>query len=262
MPTDFLPAVVDRLAELSGVTAVALGGSRAQDQHAPDADYDLGLYYRGRFDPQALRDCGWPGEVSELGGWGGGLFNGGGWLTIDGHRVDVHYRDLDVIESIMADAEQGRFTIEPLMFHLAGIPSYLLLAELAINRTLTGTLPRPDYPAALRKTGPRDWWARADLIFGYAVQGGARGGRYTLSIGLAAQALTCAAHAVAAARGRWVTNEKRLLATAGLDDVDHLITEVPPEPGGAATVIERIRQRCLEELGAAGVPVDGGPVPG
>lgn len=256
MPTDFLPGLADRLTGLPGVVAVALGGSRAQDQHAPDADYDLGLYYRGRFDPQTLRDCGWPGEVSELGGWGGGLFNGGGWLRVDGHQVDVHYRDLGVIESIMAEAEQGRFTIEPLMFHLAGIPSYLLLAELAINRTLTGTLPRPDYPAALRESAPRDWWGRAAMIFQYAIGGGARGGRSTLAIGLAAQAVSCAAHAIAAARGRWVTNEKRLLPAAGLDDVEQLITEVPRDPDAAAIMIDRIRRRCVAELAAAGVPVE------
>ncbi len=257
MPTDFLPALTDRLAALPGVTAVALGGSRAQDQHAPDADYDLGLYYRGRFDPQTLRDCGWPGEVSELGGWGGGLFNGGGWLTVDDHRVDVHYRDLDVIESIMADAEQGRFTIEPLMFHVVGIPSYLLLAELAINRTLTGTLPRPDYPVALRESASREWWSRASMIFGYAIDGGARSGRSTLAIGLTAQAVTGAAHAIAAARGRWVTNEKRLLPAAGLTEVEELITAVPRDPDQAVAVIERIRQRCVEELTAVGVPVAG-----
>jgi hypothetical protein len=49
------------------------------------------VYYRARFDPQTLRDVGWPGEVTEIGGWGG-VFNGGAWLDIDGRRTDVHYR--------------------------------------------------------------------------------------------------------------------------------------------------------------------------
>lgn len=244
MSSDFLSGVVDRLAVLPGVVAVALGGSRAQDQHAPDADYDLGLYYRGTFDPQTLRDCGWPGEVTELGGWGGGLFNGGAWLTIDGRKVDVIYRDLDRIESIMAEAEQGRFTTEPLMFHLAGFPSYLLLAELAVNRTLVGSLPRPDYPAALRISARRIWWDRAKLIFDYAVSGAAKQGRYAYAIGLAAQATMQTAHAIAAARGQWVTNEKRLLSIAGLDDVNSMITDVAADPDQAVAVIDRMRDRC------------------
>ena len=73
----FLDLLSDRLAALRGVVAVSLGGSRAQRTHRPDSDWDLSIYYRGRFDPQDLRDVGWPGEVSEIGGWGGGVFNGG-----------------------------------------------------------------------------------------------------------------------------------------------------------------------------------------
>lgn len=251
MPAEFLPGLADRLAGLPGVVAVALGGSRAQGQDAPDADYDLGLYYRGRFDPQDLRDCGWSGTVTELGGWGGGIFNGGGWLLVDGHRVDVHYRDIDRIESVMAEAEQGRFTVEPLMFHLAGIPSYLLLAELSINRALVGTLPRPEYPAALRRSAPRDWWGRAEETFAYAIAGGARRGAATLALGLTGQAVAYAAHGIAAARGRWVTNEKRLLVTAGLTGCDRMITEAMPDPDAMVGVIERIRDRCAAELADA-----------
>lgn len=128
---DFLSSVTDQLAALPGVLAVTLGGSRAQGTHRADSDWDMSVYYRGTFDPQHLRDVGWPGEVSELGGWGGGIYNGGAWLRIDGRPVDVHYRDLDVVDRVLAEARLGRFQIERLQFHLAGIPTYLLLAELA-----------------------------------------------------------------------------------------------------------------------------------
>jgi hypothetical protein len=60
------------------------------------------VYYRGHFDPQTLRDVGWPGEITA--------------------------------------SRAGRFRIEPLMFHLAGIPSYLVLAELAVKRVLRGVV--------------------------------------------------------------------------------------------------------------------------
>ena len=95
-----------------GGTAVALGGSRAQGTHRPDSDWDFAIYYRDQFDPQELRDLGWPGEVSEVGGWGGGVFNGGAWLTIDGRRADVHYRDLVSVEHELAEAQAGRFRID------------------------------------------------------------------------------------------------------------------------------------------------------
>jgi predicted nucleotidyltransferase len=150
----FLRYVDEHLGGLPGVKAVTLGGSRAEGTHRPDSDWDFSIYYRGAFDPQALRDIGWPGEVSEVGGWSPGVFNGGAWLEIDGRPADVHYRDLDTIDREIAASSEGRFRVEPLMFHLAGIPSYLVLAELAGNRVLSGELPRPDYPAALRERGP------------------------------------------------------------------------------------------------------------
>lgn len=159
---DFLDRVADRLAALRYVEAVALGGSRAQGTDRPDSDWDIGIYYRDTFDPRDLRDIGWPGEVSELGGWGGGVFNGGAWLDVEGIRVDVHYRDLAVVEHELAEARAGRVRIEPLLFHLAGIPTYLVVAELALNRTLRGSLPRPEYPAALRAAAPGVWWGNAD----------------------------------------------------------------------------------------------------
>ncbi len=126
----FLRHVADRLGDLPGVEAVTLGGSRAQGTYRPDSDWDFAIYYRGHFDPQTLRDVGWPGEVSEVGGWSNGVFNGGAWLEIDGRRADVHYRDLNIIDREIAESREGRFDIEPLMFHLAGRPSYLVLAEL------------------------------------------------------------------------------------------------------------------------------------
>lgn len=142
---EFVAYVADRLAALPGVVAVALGGSRAQGTHRPGSDWDFALYYRSHFDPADLRGIGWAGEVSEIGAWGG-VFNGGAWPTIDDRRVDVHYRDPDVVEYELAEAEHQLFHWEPLMFHLAGIPSYLPVAELAGNKVMRGILPRPAFP--------------------------------------------------------------------------------------------------------------------
>ncbi|MEV0221234.1 nucleotidyltransferase domain-containing protein [Streptomyces sp. NPDC050704] len=224
----FLDAVADRLAALPAVRAVALGGSRAQGTHTPDSDWDLAVYYRGGdFTPAALRAVGWEGEVSEIGAWGGGVFNGGAWLTIDGRRVDVHYRDLDVVEHELAEAAEGRFHTEPLLFHLAGIPSYLVVAELAVNEVLRGTLPRPaTYPAELRRTARDRWHGTARMTLAYARTNHAPHGRRTEVAGAIATAAMQAGHAVLAARGEWVTNEKRLLERAGLRGVDDIIGDL------------------------------------
>lgn len=240
----FLRYVAAHLGGLPGVEAVTLGGSRAEGTHRPDSDWDFGVYYRGRFDPQALRDIGWPGEVSEVGGWGGGVFNGGAWLEIAGRRADVHYRDLDTIDREITAAGDGRFRIEPLMFHLAGIPSYLVLAELAVRRVLYGRLPAPGYPAALRERAPRVWWDRAEQTFGYARANHAPYGRLAQCAGLVAQAACQAAHAVLAARGQWVTNEKQLLTRAGLRRVDEFIAAASPDPGVLREIVDRSEAFC------------------
>ena len=83
---------------------------------APTATGSFAIYYEGPFDPDALRGMRWEGEVSDVGGWGGGVMNGGAWLTVDGRRADVHYRDLDDVQFWCGEAEAGRFQKELLQF--------------------------------------------------------------------------------------------------------------------------------------------------
>ncbi|MBF4998084.1 nucleotidyltransferase domain-containing protein [Nocardia sp. BSTN01] len=226
----FCDLVATRLAALHAVQAVTLGGSRATGTHTPKSDWDFAIYYRGHFSPGRLREIGWPGTVSEVGEWGGGVFNGGAWLTIDGRAADIHYRDLDVVEHEIVESRQGRFHWEPLMFHLAGIPSYLLVAELALNRVLRGQLPRPQYPQALRTAAPPIWRDKAEQTLRYARKTYPARSQITEVAGALATAAMQTAHAVLAARGEWVTNEKRLLHRAGLREFDEIIAGLRPEP--------------------------------
>ncbi|WP_324783634.1 nucleotidyltransferase domain-containing protein [Streptomyces sp. H51] len=247
----FLESTADRLAALPAVRSVALGGSRAQGTHRPDSDWDLAVYYRGSFDPDHLRAVGWEGEVCDIGAWGGGVFNGGAWLTVDGRRVDVHYRDLDVVEDELTRAREGRFRVEPLLFHLAGIPTYLVVAELAVNRVLRGELPRPAaYPPALRRTAPEHWYGMARAGLDHAKAAHVPRGAVTQVAGAVALAAVQTAHAVLAARGEWVTNEKGLLERAGLGEVDALVTHLTPRQDAllrSVTEAEAVLDRAVTE---------------
>ncbi|WP_433022000.1 nucleotidyltransferase domain-containing protein [Kribbella sp. CA-294648] len=234
----FLAQVTQRLATLPQVHAVALGGSRAVGTHGPDSDWDFAVYYRGAFSPQDVRKLGWPGEASEIGGWGGGVFNGGAWLQADGRRIDVHYRDLDDVEHQLAEAREGRFHVERLLFHLAGIPSYIVVAELAINQVLHGTLPKPDFPEALRWTALERWWGEARLTLDYARTAHAEQGHLAETAGAIATAGCQAAHAILAARGNWVTNEKALLDRAGLRELDRIVSGLTPSPRALTAVVD------------------------
>jgi nucleotidyltransferase-like protein len=250
---EFTDYIAGRLASLPGVLAVSLGGSRASGTSRPDSDWDFAVYYRGRFDPGDLAALGWPGEVFPIGGWGGGVFNGGAWLRVDGRQVDVHYRDLDDVEHQLAEAREGRFRVERLMFHLAGIPTYIVAAELALNRVLRGSLPRPEYPGKLRSTAAQRWRADALLTLGYARGSHAARGHVTEVAGLIATAAAQAAHAVLAARGEWITNEKTLLDRAGLRPADTLVSGLTADPEQLTRAVDTAQRL----LGLAQQPVTG-----
>jgi hypothetical protein len=228
---EFALHVAGRLSGLAGVRAVTLGGSRATGTHRADSDWDFSVYYRGNFDPDDLRRPGWPGEVFPVGGWGGGVFNGGAWLTVDDRRVDVHYRDLDEVEYHLAQARAGRFRIERLMFHLVGIPTYIVVAELADRVLLHGDLPSPGgYPDALREAAPPRWLGEAKATLDYARRGHAARGHLADTAGAVAVAIASTAHAVLAARGEWITNDKQLISKAGLRHADSVLTALSAEP--------------------------------
>ena len=238
----FEAAVASELAELPDVLAVTLGGSRAQGTHRPDSDWDFAIYYRRSFDPDVLRAKGWEGQVFDVGGWGGGVMNGGAWLTIDGRRVDVHYRDLEDVERRAAEARDGRFEKEHLLFHIAGIPTYVLLAELAVNRVLYGTLPVPEFPDALAEKAGHRWHEDALLSLGYGESVAHHGGDSTVAMANGVRGLLEEAHARMAASKRWVLNEKGLVDDAGLGDEAGLLLAAGSD-GALATALGELRLR-------------------
>jgi predicted nucleotidyltransferase len=247
-----LDHVADSLQNLPGVEAVALGGSRAQGTHRPDSDWDVAIYYRDGFDPQSVRDLDWPGQISELGGWGP-IYNGGGKLEVDGRQIDIHYRDLRLIEEIHDKACRGEFDIVRLLFHQAGIPTYILLAELGINQPLRGELPQWDYPDALRRSAPGIWWSCAELTLHYAKEGHARHGRIAQCAGLLSEAACHTAQAILARRGEWVTNEKQLLTKAGLRAIDQVVAELGTEPESLLRATDRARDLLEAAAQAEGI---------
>jgi hypothetical protein len=239
----FLSSLVDQLAgAVPGLVGISLGGSRATERHAPDSDWDLGLYVRGPFPVEAIRTlvdaAGWPGDVFDEGQWGP-VMNGGAWVSVDGLSVDLHWRDLDTIDRLATEAEAGRFTVARIPFHVAPIPSYVPLAELAMGRTVHGSLPRPAFPPALR-TAAAGWWrlnARFDLD--YATTLGERG-EVALCVGLLARVLVQEAYARMAADGRWSTNEKRLIGDTGLTELDSHLGAAGTTPTELAATIASV----------------------
>lgn len=167
--------------------------------------------------------------------------------------IAVYYRDLGLIERIREAACRGEFTIEPLPFHQAGLPSYILLAELGINKTLKGELPRWSYPDALRQSAPGIWLDRAGHTLHYAMEGHAPHGRVAQCVGLLSEAACQTAHAILAHRGEWVTNEKQILNKAGLRMIDDLVAQIGTTAKGLLRAARETRDLLQGSVRDAGL---------
>jgi hypothetical protein len=241
-----LPEPVAELARaltaMPGTVAVAFGGSRALGVGDARSDWDFGLYYRGTIDLAAL--TAW-GTVHPPGSWGR-LLNGGAFLRCGDENVDVALRDLDVVEHWTRRASQGEFEVDHMLGFVAGLPTYLLAAELASCRVLWGSLPAAPFPANLAAAAPPYWRLWRSLSLDYA-RVHARRDNFVGAVGQAARAVLEEANAVLCESGRWVCNEKRLIDAAGLAGVQPLFAEIPSEPAGLLLWVDLI-------AGQLGVP--------
>lgn len=134
-----IETVTRRVAGIAGVRAVVLGGSRARGVHAATSDIDIGLYYspepgldlaglsKAASDLDDLRR---DGLMTPLHGWGPWV-NGGGWLTIDGIAVDLIYRDLSRVGSVIDACCGGHVECGLQAGHPFGFVSSIYLGEVA-----------------------------------------------------------------------------------------------------------------------------------
>ena len=158
--------VVARASSVRGVSAIALGGSRARGTADRYSDIDLGIYYDSRRAfciadlERAARDLDdrkSPGLITPLGAWGPGV-NGGGWLQVEGMHVDFLYRELGAVRRAIDDCRAGRVTSLYQLGHPMGFHVQIYAGEtnccvpLHDPRAILGGLKRKIaiYPTALR----------------------------------------------------------------------------------------------------------------
>ena len=174
--------------------------------------------------------------------------NGGAWLTHGGDRVDVILRNLDIVEHWAGRAEEGNFEVDALPGYVAGVPTYLLAAELASCRVLRGELPagRP-FPPKLASAAPPRWRFCRSFSLHYARL---HAGRANVIGALvqAAKAVMEEAHAVLCERGEWMCNEKRLIDAAELSRVHALFRQPADRPDELLRFVDQIGR----ELGVSG----------
>jgi predicted nucleotidyltransferase len=222
-PIELAEHAAQRLGNVEGVVAVALGGSIARGTDHPDSDVDLGIYYRPDNPPsvaelrrlaEELDDRHPPDAVTEFHEWGPWI-NGGAWLLVKGQRVDWLYRDLDRVEKVFAECQAGRPTCHYQVGHPHGFHNHMYMAEVHHNLPLFDPdsalaslkTQTAEYPRALKLTLVKKYLWEAQFALDTSRKPAARGDTYYVS-GCAFRCVACLVQVLFALNERYFINEK------------------------------------------------------
>jgi hypothetical protein len=147
---------------------------------------------------------------------------GGGRLTVDGHRVDWIYRDMDRVHRIWRQCQAGQFEIGAQPGHLLGMYSHSSAGEVALGQVLADpsgelrTLQEQTrhYPEPLREALVANARWEAPCVLAGARKGAAHGDTFYVA-GCLFRAVGLLVHALHARAGRWVLNEKGAVRATG-----------------------------------------------
>lgn len=262
---DVLRRMASDIATVDGVVGVVLGGSRARGDAAPSSDVDLGVYYAGGIDTASLSALArrWSDDDVEIGppGSWGPWVDAGGWLMVEGTPVDWILRDVDRVGEQWRRAQEGRYAFHTQAGHPLGFLDVAYAGELATAVILADPWRRlaplqaemARYPEALRRAMIEGLWEAGFLVDG-ARKAVVRGDATYVALCLSRALMLCA-HALHAADGRWVTNEKGLVPSAGrlerapagfVERSAHVVGSAPDELataiGLAADLVDDVRR--------------------
>lgn len=215
MPPDLrLPEPVRRLAEglqgLAGLTDLRLGGSRARGNPTSlSSDWDL-LGYVEELPETADLAALLPVEF-ELSATSPD--DPMAEVELSCHtspRIDVSFRRLPAVLGERRAIAAGSFTVHALPKLPAGVPSYLLLTELAWSAPILGELSAPDCPPSFVRVAAPWWRGRAALSMLLAIDH-ADAAEPIDAVGHVLAGVTALAHARLLERIGWYPITKRLL---------------------------------------------------
>jgi len=224
-----IAALVRDLQHVPGVVALVLGGSRARGTHTPQSDVDLAIYYRpdqpldlmglGAI-ATAADDAHHLDVVTPIGGWGPWI-NGGGWLTVQAHPVDLLYRDLHTVTTVVRECSAGHPQIAYQPGHPHGFLTAIYLAEIALCRVLWDPMGAiadlraqvMPYPAALKAALIQQFFWEAEFSLKVAAKAIAREDVSYIA-GCCFRSVSCLLQALFALNECYWMNEKGAVALA------------------------------------------------
>ncbi|MBH5397571.1 nucleotidyltransferase domain-containing protein [Bradyrhizobium sp. CNPSo 4010] len=243
MPQDLLlTRLTSVLADVPGVQAVVLGGSRARGRAHAASDYDIGVYFKTAIPldtelvlaaAKAIADDPAAMTVTSVGEWGPWIV-GGAWLSVEGRKVDLLYRNADAVEAVMESCCAGVVTMDYQPGHPHGFCSAIWMGEIAYCQPLhdpNGVIARLKsialpYPEPLRSALIRRFQWEVLFSIENAELAAARNER-THVAGCLYRALACLAQVLFALNKRYLINEKGALQeAAGLPlTIPHLVEQ-------------------------------------
>jgi len=217
-----LGRLVRALGGVPGIRAIVLGGSRARGEATAQSDYDIGLYYEadnpidtGRLAKAAMLLPGAASSsVTAIGEWGPWI-NGGAWLTVDGRRVDLLYRELGKLRGVIEACRAGRIERVYQPGHPHAFVSAIYMGEVALARVLwdpdqvMAPLKRQctPYPPALAEALIRSFLWEARFAIENALHGRGRDDpAYVAGCGF--RCVACLNQSLFALNGVYLLNEK------------------------------------------------------
>jgi hypothetical protein len=262
MSDSILNHVIPALADVPGVVAIVLGGSRARGTAIASSDYDLGLYYRSvpMLDTvrllEAVRDLvddPKAAAVSSVGEWGKWIV-GGGWLSVGGRKLDLLYRDGERVAEVVAACRAGHITMDYQPGHPHGFCSAIWTGEVALCQPLfdpQGVIAElkamtSPYPEALREALIRRFFWEILFSIENAETAVPRGEQTHIS-GCMHRALCCMGQVLFALNRRYLINEKGALEEAGRFPLT--TPDLPGRVAGLWSAFGRLEfSRALAEL--------------
>ncbi|WP_311972608.1 nucleotidyltransferase domain-containing protein [Bradyrhizobium agreste] len=243
VPQDLLlTRLTSVLADVPGVQAVVLGGSRARGRAHAASDYDIGVYFKTAIPldtelvlaaAKAIADDPAAMTVTSVGEWGPWIV-GGAWLSVEGRKVDLLYRNADAVEAVMESCCAGVVTMDYQPGHPHGFCSAIWMGEIAYCQPLhdpNGVIARLKsialpYPEPLRSALIRRFQWEVLFSIENAELAAARNER-THVAGCLYRALACLAQVLFALNKRYLINEKGALQeAAGLPlTIPHLVEQ-------------------------------------
>jgi hypothetical protein len=271
-----LARIVPALADVPGVAAIALGGSRARQTAHDASDYDVGLYFsmdepldvdRLLLAAKTLVDDPDAAAVTPVGEWGPWIV-GGGWLSVGGQKVDLLYRCVEDVARGIDACRAGRISTDYQPGHPHGFCSAIWMGEIALCQPLHDPqaiiaslkATASPYPKQLGEALIRRFqW---EILF--SIENGdiaAAGQEQTHVAGCAYRALACIGQVLFGLNERYLINEKGALREAAgfpltipdlalrSADVWELIGNNEPEP--ALAILRAIDQELKALMNGA-----------